>query len=112
MFTNNDDFRRRISQLEARVVALERELVGLRSERRARLSAKRVRYKAVVTESGGIAVGGEGQVTIYKNATPTTWMPKAKLNWMANQDLAHGTKVIIEFFEDENSFVVTNAECP
>jgi len=95
-----------------RVEALERELVGLRSERRARLRTKREVWKAVVTESGGIAPGSSGEVTIWENGEATTWRPEAWLNWMHNeQSCAEGAEVLVKFFADEDKFVIINGEC-
>lgn len=107
-----EDYYRLMRQLELRIVALERELAGLRSERRPRLNSKRTRYKAVVTESGGISYGGSGEVTIYRGGVATTWTPQAYLEWMhSNKDCSEGAEVIVEFFDDENRFDITNGEC-
>lgn len=70
-----------------------------------------VRRKGVVTQSGGIAVGGSGTVTIYLAGASTSWTVTAYLNWMASEGVNENSKVLIEYFPDEAKWVITNAEC-
>lgn len=70
-----------------------------------------MRRKGVVTQSGGITVGGSGTVTIYLAGVSTSWTVTAHLNWMATEDISENKKVIVEYFPDEAKWVVTNAEC-
>lgn len=68
--------------------------------------------KGVVTESGGIAADGSGEVTIYLNGSSTSWTVTAHLNWMhGGVAVAQNTKVRIEYYPDEGKWVITNAEC-
>lgn len=103
---------RQTELLLRRIEALERELAGMRSERRARLRTKRQVWKGVVTEVGGIDPDSSGEVTIWENGIATTWKVTAHLNWMHNDlPVAYEAEVLVRFFEDENKFVITNGEC-
>lgn len=103
---------RELDQLLRRIEALERELAGMRSERRARLRTKQQQFKGVVTQVGGISAGSSGEVTIWQAGAATTWKVTAHLNWMHNgKACANGDEVILFFFADENKFVITNGEC-
>lgn len=113
MFPSPDDqLLRYVRKLEARVNQLFELLRGLRSERRARVLPKRTRWKGVVTESGGIAYGASGQVRIYENGIATSWYVTAYNDWIDGGTLALNTKVVVEFWQDENKFGVQDAECP
>ena len=104
-----EDYRRHVRQLEQR---LERELAGLRSERRPRLSAKHTRYQAVVSEPNGIAPNGSGEITIYKNGQPTPWTPECWNVWMHGDVAAdYHTEIIAEFWPDKNRFEIANQGC-
>lgn len=112
MLSRDDSPTRMIRQLERRVADLERAIAGVRAKREPLLRDKRTRYKAIVTEAGGIAAGGSGEVTIYLAQAVTTWKPTAWLNWMdGGQPVDEDAQVIVEFFPDENRFVIVGAEC-
>jgi hypothetical protein len=74
--------------------------------------------KGVVTESGGIAFGTTGEVTIWQNGAEAdpVWTEQAAINWMHNdQNLNENDQVIIQWFQDEldglGQYVVTNSQC-
>lgn len=103
---------RELDQLRRRIEALESQLAGMRSERRARLRTKRQVFKGVVTEPDGIAAGESGEVTIWMAGEASTWKVQAHLNWMhGDSDVAFGAEVLLRYFEDEDKFCITNAEC-
>jgi hypothetical protein len=66
-------------------------------------------YKA--TSDGAITAGGSGTVTIKKNGSSSQQVT-AYLNWMSGtHNTATGDELAIQFFRDENKWVILNAEC-
>ena len=76
-----------------------------------------VRLKGVVTEQGGIDPTGSGEVTIYRNGTPTSYTVTAYVNWMnknsagVRQGVGEDAEVIVEYWEDENKWFIVAADC-
>lgn len=74
--------------------------------------------KAVVTNAGGIAAGGSGEVTIWLAPTlgadpeETGWTVTAHLNWMhGGQNVDEAKQVLIRWFQDEARWVIVEREC-
>lgn len=112
MMTTDESLRRQVRELLNRISKLEREFVGLRSERRPRTGHKRTRYQGVVSEPGGIPADGSGEVTIYKDGSPTTWKPDVWNVWMhGGQNAAYDTEVVVEFIPDKNRFELASQGC-
>lgn len=113
MFPAPDDhILRLVRKQEAQINELSQLVRGLRSERRPRVPPKRTRWKGVVTESGGIAYGASGQVRIYENGAATSWYVTAYNDWIDGGTLALNTKVVVEFWADENKWGIQDAGCP
>ena len=64
------------------------------------------------TANGAISVGSSGSVTIKRNGVSAQTVT-AHLNWMdGSQPVATGNELLIQFFRDENKYVIVGAECP
>jgi len=59
-----------------------------------------------------IPVGGSGTVSLYRNGSAVTTVT-AYLNWLAgNQPVPANTELLVQFFRDENKWVIVGAGCP
>ena len=67
--------------------------------------------KAKVDSAAGIAVNASGNVKVWVNGLATSRIEIAWLNWMATSTLAVNKACIIEWFDDEQKWIITNAEC-
>jgi hypothetical protein len=57
-------------------------------------------------------VGGSGTVSLYRNGSAVTTVT-AYLNWLAgNQLVPANTELLVQFFRDENKWVIVGAGCP
>lgn len=70
------------------------------------------KVKAVVTESGGITSGGSGEVTFYSGTSADSETQTAYLNWAeGGESISQNKECFVEWFEDEEKWVITGAEC-
>lgn len=69
------------------------------------------RLKARVDTPGGIAVDGTGPVVIWENGLATSRIEYASLNWMATSALVYQKECIVQWYDDEQKWVIENAEC-
>lgn len=60
-----------------------------------------------------ITVGGSGTVNVYEAGAITSPLrtETAYLNWMATTSVASGKECIIEWFEDEQKWIIVGAAC-
>jgi hypothetical protein len=59
-----------------------------------------------------IPVGGSGTVSLYRNGSAVT-TATAHLNWLTgNQPVPANTELLVQFFRDENKWVIVGAGCP
>lgn len=71
----------------------------------------RMWHKAVVS-GADIDINSSGTVALSFNGATSALTETAWLNWMhGDQKVSDGLEVVIYFFEDENKWIILNAEC-
>ena len=66
--------------------------------------------KAVTVKA--ISPDSVGDVTIWRNGEAPTEVVEAALNWMhGGQEVSEGKHVCIQYFDDEDQYVILLAEC-
>lgn len=64
------------------------------------------------TADAEIAVGSSGSVTIKRTGVGAQTVT-AHLNWMdGSQKVSSGNELLVQFFRDENKWIIVGAECP